>query len=71
MKPDALALFRAIATGETPRDAGERLGIHPKRVAALCEKWTSKGHYEYGVTMDLGWLTATGREFLATQEALA
>ena len=37
------------------RDLGVQLGIHPKRVAYLCEKWASQGWYEYGVSADLGW----------------
>lgn len=61
MKPDALALLLAVAAGERPRDAGERLGIHPKRVAPLCERWAAKGWYDYGVNATLGWLTEAGR----------
>jgi len=55
-KPDELALWEAVISGETPRDAGARLGIHPKRVARLCEKWSRRGDYDYGVSVDLGWV---------------
>lgn len=56
-KPDAQALWDAISTGlESPRKAGQRLGIHPKRVVALCLKWEARKIYEYGVSADLGWV---------------
>ncbi len=63
MKPDAQALWDRIrnagdADGETPRDIGRDLGIHPKRVASLCARWAKKGVYEYGVAVDLGWKTS-------------
>ena len=54
-KPDEVALWAAVLAGERPRDAGARLGIHPKRVRGLCEKWASAGIYDYGVSADLGW----------------
>ena len=54
-KSDELALWAAVVAGEWPRHAGQRLGIHPNRVVALCRKWTRKGVYEYGVSVDLGW----------------
>jgi hypothetical protein len=31
-----------------------------KQAWATLEKWTDKGWYEYGVTLDLGWLTPEG-----------
>ena len=40
---------------ETPRAAGRALGIPPRRVEYLCEKWARKGWYDYGVAADLGW----------------
>jgi len=60
MKPDEAALLRALSNGVMPRDAGETLGIHWKRVEKLCYKWADRGWYEYGVTADLGWLTPKG-----------
>jgi DNA-binding NarL/FixJ family response regulator len=27
----------------------------------LCEKWADKDWYDYGVAVDLGWLTPTGK----------
>lgn len=61
MKPDALALFQAIAAGMHPRDAGARLGIHPNRVYSLCEKWADRGWLDCGVSLTLGWLTPEGK----------
>jgi hypothetical protein len=36
--------------------------MHYKRAWYLLEKWSNKGWYEYGVTLDLGWLTPLGKE---------
>lgn len=36
--------------------------IHHKRCWYLLEKWTGQGLYDYGVTLDLGWLTDKGVE---------
>jgi hypothetical protein len=65
VKPDEVELLKAAAAGERPRDAGERLGIHPRRVGYVCGKWADRGWYEYGVAADLGWLTEAGRAALA------
>lgn len=54
-KPDELALWAALDGDVAPRDAGRALGMHPKRVLAICEKWARKGIYDYGVSADLGW----------------
>jgi hypothetical protein len=55
-KPDEVALWAAIQDGTWPRHAGSALGMHPKRVISLCEKWADRGIYNYGVTADLGWV---------------
>lgn len=65
MKTDERRLLRLVADGVKPRDAGEALGIPWKRVAYICEKWSRKGWYDYGVTVDLGWLEQPGREAAA------
>ena len=36
--------------------------MHHKRAWYLLQKWCSKGWYDYGVTLDLGWLTDEGKE---------
>lgn len=55
-RPDELALWRAVKAGEYPRKAAERLGIPEKRAAFLCQKWTDRGVYEYGVNVLAGWV---------------
>jgi hypothetical protein len=59
-REDEQALWAALMTGEQPRYAGRRLGMPPRRVEYLCNKWADKGVYEYGVVYDLGW--ATGQD---------
>ncbi len=46
--------------GVWPREIINEPGfpLHHKRAWYLLEKWDSKGWYEYGVTLDLGWFTA-------------
>lgn len=44
------------------RELGEKLGMHHKRVDYICEKWTNKDWYEYGTSVDLGWMTLKGME---------
>lgn len=34
--------------------------ISYKRALYLLRKWTNKGWYDYGVSVDLGWLTSMG-----------
>lgn len=65
-KPDERALWAAIQHREqgmnvSPRAAGRRLGIHPRRVEYLCEKWARLGIYDWGVVCDLGWPTGLHR----------
>lgn len=52
---DERDLWAAVTAGETPREAGVRLGVHPRRVVALCRKWYRRRIYDYGVIEDLGW----------------
>lgn len=54
-RQDEKDLWSALLNGEKPRDAGIRLGIPPRRVEYLCNKWSVKGVYEWGVVYDLGW----------------
>lgn len=70
MKADERALLLAVfAESETKpphrkhaRYIAAGLGIHHKRADYLFEKWTGNGWYDYGVCVDLGWLTAAGKE---------
>lgn len=34
-----------------------------KRAWYLLEKWSNQGVYDYGVTVDLGWITEKGMEW--------
>ena len=80
MKPDELKLFLALADehggpynpsqGKFARDIGKEMGMHPKRINYLCEKWTQKGRYEYGTCVDLGWLTPQGFIMVKAEEWL-
>ena len=68
-KPDEvrlLAEMQRVAPGDTmtkesPRVIAKRLGIPVKRSDFLFSKWSSKGWYEWGVCIDMGWLTEAGR----------
>jgi hypothetical protein len=45
-----------------PRDVISRTGINPKRARYLLYKWERKGWYQYGVSVDTGWLSLEGRD---------
>jgi len=34
--------------------------VHHKRAWYLLEKWSDKGWYDYGVSLDMGWITEEG-----------
>jgi len=55
-----LAPFRA--KDKTSRDiiGEDGFPLHIKRAWYLLKKWHGKGWYEYGVTLDLGWMTEEG-----------
>lgn len=44
------------------RDVIKELGMNEKRALYLLDKWDSKGWYNWGVTIDLGWLEEKGKE---------
>jgi len=59
---DAFGLMMCMAVhNRTPREIGRIMNLHPKRIEALCHKWADYGWYEYGTTVDAGWLTDLGR----------
>ncbi len=73
MKPDEAAFLFAVATrccvpysptycDLTPRDLinDDGFAMHHKRAWGILEKWCRKRWYEYGVSLDLGWLTEAG-----------
>lgn len=45
------------------RDICKQQGNYKQNLYYL-EKWTRKGWYSYGVTLDLGWLTEEGVRYL-------
>jgi hypothetical protein len=69
MKFDEMKLLTEIQrrqkNGEHPyvREVVADIGMNGKRAAYLCEKWTDKGWYEYGVNVLAGWLTKEGLEY--------
>lgn len=63
IKSDELAFMCAVASGGWPRDIISHSHDHPhKRCWRWLAKWERKGWYEFGVALDLGWLTDQGRQ---------
>ena len=71
MKTDESLLLRAIVLShEGPYhkkgldvvSIGVNLKMNHKRLLYICQKWTDKKWYEYGVSATLGWLTPEGYE---------
>lgn len=56
-QPDEIDLWMAVSTGARPRDAAICLDISRNRTRYLCEKWGRQGIYDWGVCVDIGWLT--------------
>jgi hypothetical protein len=59
-----------IAGTPWPRDliakmVADGLIASEKQAHATLEKWARKGWYEYGTSLDLGWLTKLGAEQLS------
>ena len=46
------------------RIINEKMEINHKRAAYLLEKFSNKGWYDYGVSLDKGWLTEEGLEYI-------
>ena len=55
-----VALAAGLRAGLRARDVIPRHGINHKRAAYLLGKWTGRRWYDYGVCLDLGWLTDAG-----------
>ena len=65
MKQDEIDFLIAVyskSKDETVRDLIKRGSLPAKRCWYLLEKWSNKGWYNYGVTVDLGWLEDEGKE---------
>ncbi len=55
-KQDEKDLFELLQKGNiSMRDAGQQLGIPPRRVQYIAFKWNDKRFWEWGVCHDLGW----------------
>jgi hypothetical protein len=48
---------------ETVRSAIKRIGMNHKRAWYILRKWSDRGLYDYGISLDLGWLTDEGERF--------
>ncbi|MGG0308344.1 hypothetical protein ABEY43_06980 [Priestia megaterium] len=44
-------------SGKTPRELINSLPINHKRAWYILSKWSGQGKYDYGVNLELGWLT--------------
>jgi hypothetical protein len=64
MKPDEAALLLALQESKEQcyvRNLVRDLQIPEKRAAYICDKWSGKGWYDYGVSVLAGWLTEEGK----------
>ncbi len=71
MKIDEQRLLVKLAsrtTETTVRDVISELGMNTNRGCYICQKWAERGWYDYGVSVDLGWLTDAGRRMAAVLE---
>ena len=67
MTPDErvfAALVLQCCHGYEIREVMAICDVPYKRCAYYLAKWSTKGWYDYGVSLDLGWLTELGREKL-------
>lgn len=70
MKPDELQFLKLMQQkgkcpllrkhGLMPRELLPESGLPAKRMWYLLDKWADKDWYEYGTTLDLGWMTPKG-----------
>ncbi len=65
MQEETGGAFAQKLPRKTPRDIINEPGfpIPHKRAWYLLEKWSGQGLYDYGVTVDLGWMTEKGMEW--------
>lgn len=54
-RPDELEFWVWVKAGNYPRKAAELLGMNANRAAYLCQKWTDRHVYNYGVNVLAGW----------------
>jgi len=68
MKDDEYNLLKEVYNrlyGQTVRVCIEICRMDIPRAVYILNKWTTKGWYDYGVNVDLGWLTDKGKEEFA------
>lgn len=73
-RPDEIALYAVLRKAHSGPHSklgavfadviGAELGIHPNRVQAILEKWTSNGLWSYGVSARSGWFEPDAPEEL-------
>ena len=44
-----------------PEDIAKEIGMHPRRLAYILDKWTRKDWYNWGVRLEIGWLEQAGK----------
>lgn len=61
-KDDERLLLKTLQDREKPyvREVVSELGINQNRAAYICQKWTERGWYNYGVNVLAGWLEGDG-----------
>jgi len=65
MKNDEIQFLLTVFLNiTTPREIinSNKFSMNYKRAEYLLTKWSTKGWYEYGVAIDLGWLTDDGKK---------
>lgn len=59
-KSEEMMFYFLVKMGEkekvTPREIIKKMPINEKRAHYLLQKWSDKGLYDYGVSLDLGWI---------------
>lgn len=57
-KSEEILFYELVKSSlEHPRELIRRFPIHHKRAHYLLQKWCKKGWYEYGTSLDMGWVT--------------
>lgn len=64
LEANGVGILDALGVGPFPRDVIAKMVedgdiASPKQAWATLEKWSRRGEYDYGVSLDLGWLEET------------
>lgn len=69
MKDDERRLLIELnRSARLPREIAREQGMHPKRACAMLAKWAKRGWYDYGVSVDMGWLEQAGKDAAKAME---